>query len=241
MRSLPLMFVSLLTSAFVASACDDGNAPADPDPTTATTATTAPTTETPDVVEPEPDVPVEEHPEYPAGPYGAEYLDTIKDMGFYDPWTGITTKFSDFIGSDTKVLLVVSGAGWCTACQYESWDLWETYDKYADDGLEILYTLYEDTQGKQIWRDGADAEEIDADFTFMNDWKDNLGAWVGLEPRVANYPTLVDVGFTLGEYYNKAATPLSLIVRVSDMKILYREIGYSAGAVQTIIKQVMFQ
>jgi len=200
--------------------------------------------EVPDPIVPDPIVPDEpEEPllEYPPGPYGGEYLDIIEDLSFYDPWMGVDYSLSDYLGDpETKVVVITSGAGWCTACQYEAWDLVDTYAKYHLDGLEVLYTLYEDTRGKALWRDEASAQEIDADFTFMNDFRSYLGNWIDLETRQANYPMLVDVGFTLGAYYDKAATPLTLIVRTSDMRILYRQIGYSPGAIETIVKSVLY-
>jgi len=256
MRALILrssLLVSTLACSALAIGCDSGDGnKASTDPTTTTETTVQPTNTTsePDTTSTDPDTTEPETPAYPAGPYGTEapdpstgHLDTIKDLSFLEPWTGQTVHLHDYYKSeDVKVILISSGAGWCTACQYEAWDLHSTYEKYHADGLEVLYTLYQDVQGKALWRDGASDSELDADFTFMNEWHDNLGAGVGLEPTyVANYPTLVDVGFEMGEFYNQNATPLTLIVRVSDMKILYRQVGYSSGAVDTIVKSVLFQ
>jgi len=239
MRLAPhLVALSLGSLALaMAPACNEEDGAAQPDPT-------EPDPTEPDPTEPDPEIPDEpDQPlvEYPDGPYGGEYLDTIADLAFYDPWMGVDYSFSDYLADPaTKVIVVTSGAGWCTACQYEAWDLVETYDKYHLEGLEVFYTLYEDTKGKEIWREGASADEIDADFTFMNEWKDWLGNWIDLEVRQANYPVLVDIGFQLGAYYDRAATPLTLIVRTSDMKILYRQIGYNPGAIETIVKGVLF-
>ena len=201
------------------------------DPTVATNATDAIGTDTT----------VSVVPDYPEGPYGAEYLDTIADLGFYDPWYGVTVSMHEYYKStDKRVIVLTSGAGWCTACQYEAWDLVEAMDKYGDAGLEVLYTLYEDNNGKTLWKDGSTPEELDADHIYLNIWRANLGYAVDLPIRVANFRVLVDVGFKLGAYYDKAATPMTLIIRTSDMKILYRQIGYNRGAIESIVKGVIY-
>ncbi len=179
---------------------------------------------------------------YPEGPYGTDYLDITKDLAFYDPWMGVEYRLSDYYQSETvKALVVSSAAGWCTACQYEAWDLVEVYDEYKQYGLEVLYTLYEDNKGKPLWQDGAPFEELDRDLTFLTLWKQSLGAGIDLETREANYPVLVDRGFVMEEYYNQGATPLTLIVRTRDMRIIYRQIGYDPGSIETVVKGIIFQ
>lgn len=196
------------------------------------------TTPEPDTAAPEVEVPVA----YPEAPYGTGYLDIIADLDFYDPWSGKTYKLSDYYQSEEKkVILIASAAGWCTACQYEAWDLVEVYEKYRDLGLEVLYTLYEDNRGKPFLQEGASWEEHDRDLTYLQLWKENLGVNLGLDKRVANYPFLVDREFILEDYYNQGATPLSLIVRTRDMRIMYRQVGYSAGSIEHIVKTEIYK
>lgn len=183
----------------------------------------------------------EEPPTWPEGPYGTNYLDVIADEGFFDPWTGETTRLSDFYGDPlVNGILIVSAAGWCTACSYEAWDLVEVYEQYADYGLVVLYTLYEDAAGRPLWVDGAPMEDWERDFIFMTQYRESLGALARLPPREANYQVLIDRGHTLGTYFNRNATPLTLIVRASDMRIIYKEVGYSAGMVQNMVKAALF-
>ncbi len=77
--------------------------------------------------------------------------------------------------------------------------------------------------------------EIDDDATTF-DGQNKLGKYIGLPVRKANYPVLVDRDFVLEEYYNQGATPLTLVVRTSDMRILYRQVGYAAGTIEQLIK-----
>ncbi len=254
MRRLTSAFT--ITAALMAYACDSGGA-ADPDPepepeveaptdetpTDETPTDETPTDETPTVEDPTDETPIEppiDEPEtvaYPEGPFGHGYLDIVEDLEFFNPWTGERPRLSDFYQSpDTSVLLISSAAGWCTACMYEAWDLVTVYEDYKDRGLEVLYTLYEDTQGRPIFQDDASDDRITADVAFYLGWMENLGRRIGLPVRVANYPVLVDPDFVLEPYYNEGATPLTLIVRTSDMRILYRQVGYSAGTVEQMIK-----
>lgn len=245
------LMVSVLFGALLTTACDEEGPPAStpldttqPDTALETPDTTEPAPDTteasPDTTSPEVEVPVEVA--YPEPPYGTGYLDIIEDLSFYDPWSGKNYKLSDYYGSEeTKVILIASAAGWCTACQYEAWDLVEIYEEFHGQGLEVLYTLYEDKNGKPFLQDGAAWEEHDKDLTYLQLWKENLGVSLGLEGREANYPFLVDREFILEDYYNQGATPLSLIVRTRDMRILYRQIGYSAGSIEHIVNTVIHQ
>jgi hypothetical protein len=235
----------------LAAACDDGQAPNEPsleadvsggssDADVSEDTQVSADTAVPDAAEPVADIP--EAVPYPEGPYGTNYLDITKDLSFYDPWMGVEYSLSDYyLSPDVKALVISSAAGWCTACQYEAWDLVEVYGEYKQYGLEVLYTLYEDHKGKPLWQDGAPFEELDKDLTFLTLWKTNLGAGIDLPIREANYPVLVDRGFVMEPYYNQGATPLTLIVRTRDMRIIYRQIGYDPGSIETVVKGIIFQ
>jgi len=200
------------------------------------------TTEVPDTVEedttPAVDTAEPVYP-YPEGPYGGHYLDIIPpDLGFYEPWQDSWVYLRDFYQDpDVKVLVISSAAGWCTACMYEAWDLVDTYDLYEDDGLEIIYTLYEDAQSRPLWED---AHRRESDMALMNDWRDNAGVYIGLPRRTIQYPLYVDVGFQLEPYYTENATPLTLIVRTSDMRVVYSAVGYAQGSITDNVKTVLF-
>lgn len=251
------MSLALVATAFMACDSGGGNPASDETPTDETPTDETPTDENPvdenpvdenPVDDPTDEIPVDDPndtpvdpgpvvPAYPEGPYGTGYLDTIQDLEFFDPWTGATPRLSDYYQSpDVSVLLISSAAGWCTACMYESWDLVDSYDKYKERGLEILYTLYEDRNADPIFQADDSDDQITADMAFFRGWQDHLGKYIGLPERKANYPTLVDRDFVLEAYYNQGATPLTLIVRTSDMKILYRQVGYSEGTIDQLIR-----
>ena len=179
---------------------------------------------------------------YPEGPYGRNYNTIIENLTFYDPWSGQTRSLAELHNDPTKTVVVLtSAAGWCTACNYEAWDLTATYTAYKDSGLEIFYTIYEDRNGKAIWRPGASQAELDKDLTFLNSWRTTLGVPVGLPKREANFPVLVDDNFKLAPYYPEDATPLTIIVRLRDMRILYRNVGYAEGSINGIVKSYLNQ
>lgn len=181
-----------------------------------------------------------EAPPYPAGPYGTLQFDTIDpELGFYDPWSGITHKVSEVWNDPAvKVLVINSGAGWCGPCRAEAWDMVEVYEKYHDDGLAVMYALFEDALGDRLW---DDEKGIDDDFTFMNLWRDNLGVSIGQEKRVANYPTLVDIGYQLEPYYNGSPyIPVTVVVRTRDMKIVATDTGYDPGTLDFRIKSILY-
>lgn len=247
-KSFAFALTGLLVTSGGLAACDGGAAPATETPVDETPVDETPVVETPVDETPVGENPVGETPvdepvdvptplAYPEGPYGTNYLDITKDLEFFDPLTGLTPRLSDYyLNPDVSVLVISSAAGWCTACMYEGWDLVEVYDKYKDRGLEVLYTLYEDRNADPIFQDGDSDAQINADLSFFNDWKNKLGKLIGLPLRKANYPVLVDRDFVLEEYYNQGATPLTLIVRTSDMRILYRQVGYAAGTIEQLIK-----
>jgi len=242
---LPKTFALVLTGLLMTStaACDSASAPADPTPVDETPVDETPVVETPVVETPVVETPVDETPvepapvAYPEGPYGTGYNDITKDLGFFDPWTGATPHLSDYYMSpDVSVLVITSAAGWCTACMYEAWDLVDVYSKYKERGLEVLYTLYEDANADPIFQVGDDDATITNDLDFFSDWQNKLGKQIGLPQRKANYPVLVDRDFVLEEYYNQGATPLTLVVRTSDMRILYRQVGYAEGTIEQLVK-----
>ncbi len=154
---------------------------------------------------------------YPEGPYGKNKFDVIEDMSFFDPWENRWVYLHEYHNDPSKKMLVlIAGAGWCGACKLEADHLVEYYDEYEKDGLGLLYTLYEDTSGKELFIPGEDAT---ADMAFMNSWKNE---------HVVDYPLVADIGFTLEEYFTDASTPLTMVIRTEDMLIKYVDQGYSS-------------
>ena len=154
---------------------------------------------------------------YPPGPYGTNKFDVVADLSFFDPWENRWVYLHEFHNDPSKKMLVlIAGAGWCGACRLEADHLVEYYDEYEKDGLGILYTLYQDNSGKELFIPGADAT---GDMAFMNDWKNE---------HAVDYPLVADVGFTLKEYFKADSTPLTMVIRTEDMLIKYVDQGYSS-------------
>lgn len=166
---------------------------------------------------PDPRTEPEESWVYPEGPYGKDKFDVIEDMSFFDPWENRWVYLHEYHNDPSKKMLVlIAGAGWCGACKLEADHLVDYYDEYEKDGLGLLYTLYEDTAGKQLFIPGEDAT---GDMAFMNGWKNE---------HVVDYPLVADVGFTLQEYFTDSSTPLTMVIRTEDMLIKYVDQGYSS-------------
>ncbi len=180
-------------------------------------------------------------PLYPEGPYGINNLDIIANESFYDPAEDRVVRLSDFyLNPDVVGLVIVSSAGWCTACSYEAWDLVAVQERYRDDGLRVLYTLYEDAQGRPLLADLGDAAATARDKAFVATYATKLGTLAGLEARQANFPILVDIGHGLSAYFDRNATPMTVVVRTIDMRIENRMIGYSPGAILTFVRGALF-
>jgi len=155
--------------------------------------------------------------EYPEGPYGKNKFDIIADLPFYDPWEDRWVYLHEYhMDPSKKMLVLIAGAGWCSACRLEAEHLVEYYDEYEADGLGILYTLYQDNDGKQIFTPGEDAT---ANMAFMNSWKNAYAV---------DYPLVADIGFTLESYFTDSSTPLTMVIRTEDMLIKYVDQGYSS-------------
>jgi thiol-disulfide isomerase/thioredoxin len=206
--------VDVSSSADVSASSPAASDALEPTPSVDAGAGMADTTMTPEP-EPEPE-PVDDWV-YPAGPYGKDKFDIIEDMSFFDPWENRWVHLHEYHNDPSKKMLVlIAGAGWCGACRLEAEDLVEYYDEYEKDGLGLLYTLYEDNAGKELFIPGEPAV---ADMAFMNDWKNTHGV---------DYPLVADVGFTLEEYFTDSSTPLTMVIRTEDMLIKYVDQGYSS-------------
>lgn len=143
-------------------------------------------------------------------PSGGLVGQPLAAMSFRDP-AGGQVDTAAFQGSaDAKLLLLNAAAGWCTVCQAEAPELAAWHDEYAAQGLEIVYTLFEDSAG------------VSPTDTFAKGWCDSLGL---------PFACLVDEGFAttgLGQYFDRTSAPLNLLVRTLDMSIIYADTGYDA-------------
>jgi thiol-disulfide isomerase/thioredoxin len=152
---------------------------------------------------------------YPAGPYGTAQGDVIESLSFQtsagEPF-GLGDVFAD---TDTKLLLLSTAAGWCTACIEEQGALEELAQTHGEDGLEVMVALFED-------RDYQPATPALAE------------QWT--QEHSLTFPVVIDPDFVLAEYYDEALTPMNMIVDVNTMTMLRISTGWDPSAITAIIE-----
>lgn len=151
---------------------------------------------------------------YPAGPYGVEEGSVLEDLSFLLP-DNTSISLSDIRNEDgAKILMVSTSAGWCTACIEEQPTLQQYHNTYGPSGLEIMVSLFQD------------ANYTPATVGYVKQWKNqyNLDFWVVADPD-----------FIWSAYYDSSLTPMNMIIRLEDMKILYLRTGFDESTVEAII------
>lgn len=152
---------------------------------------------------------------YPAGPYGTAQGDVIEALSFQTA-TGEAFGLGDiFADSDTKLLLLSTAAGWCTACIEEQGALEDLVQTHGEDGLQVMVALFED-------RDYQTATPPLA------------AQWT--QDHSVTFPVVIDPEFALAAYYDEALTPMNMIVDVNTMTILRIATGWDPSAITAIIE-----
>lgn len=137
---------------------------------------------------------------YPSAPYGTAAGTTLANLSFADPNGTATVDFQSLRASgDKRLLMVITSAGWCSACIEEQPELNRLYDTYKDCGLELLLTVFEDDQ------------TYPATPALAARWK---SSYRNLFPVVADAP------FVLRNYYDESYTPMVMFVDLETMEIL---------------------
>ena len=161
--------------------------------------------------------------DYPPGPYGyvtGTVMQNIKFLGKSDP-AGATAgamdystlplapvSLGDFHKDPNVKYVVLSGvAGWCTPCNDEQPTVVAASKKYEALGFRFFEALI---QGYNHTT-GAPATEND-----LNKWQHahSLHVGLGLDPEDK-----------IHEYADIAAFPLNMVVRTSDMQIVFMQVG----------------
>jgi thiol-disulfide isomerase/thioredoxin len=119
---------------------------------------------------------------------------------------------------NNKVMLVSTSAGWCSACIEEQPKLAELYREYADRGLYILITLFEN------------ADFAPADVRLAEQWKRRYDL---------PFTVVADPAFQFSTYYDRDATPMTMLVDVENMLILKIATGFNEPEVRAIIDAVV--
>jgi thiol-disulfide isomerase/thioredoxin len=157
--------------------------------------------------------------DYPAPPYGETVGSIIDDHSFLIPGDDTMVRLSDYYQHATKrVLLINASAGWCGACKQEAGELNNVLAKYGPQGLDILYTLFED------WNGGPANED------FYNGWMAQYGG---------DYLTVLDPEFQMGIYFNVEATPMNMLVDLETMTIVWLETGFNPFALEAKLDELL--
>lgn len=171
---------------------------------------------------------------YPPGPYGYAQGTVIENINFLakaDPAGASGSadyaqlplqalSLADLHNDPSVKLIVLSGvAGWCGPCNQEQSEVPADQAKYEPMGVKFLEGM---VQGYDE-QSGAPATEAD-----INKWAllHNLHVALGLDPEDK-----------LHQYADIAAFPLNLMIRTSDMQIVYMQTGVPPGGLDPIIEQ----
>lgn len=117
-----------------------------------------------------------------------------------------------------KLMLVSTSAGWCSACIEEQPKLAALYEEYADRGLYILITLFET------------ADFTPADLRLAESWKRRYDL---------PFTVVADPDFQFQDYYDRDATPMTMLVDLESMLILKIATGFNETEVRAIIGAVL--
>ena len=179
---------------------------------------------------------------YPGGPFSLEKFGIIANMSFYDPWVNEWIKLSDFYKHENhKALLVVSSAGWCGPCLSEAASLIGIYNKYNEDGLEIIYTLGNTNFPGDVPFDDCvgdvESPQFHKDVGFMESWKYMASDEAD---EMVNYKMYADPNREFIQYFPNHAWPLSVLVTTKDMGIRLIEEGYWSVLMENKIQLVLW-
>lgn len=156
-------------------------------------------------------------PAYPAAPYGTAAGTTLANLSFADPNGTATVDLQSLRASgDKRLLMVITSAGWCSACIEEQPELNRLYDTYKDCGLEVLLTVFEDDQTSP------------ATPALAAQWKSSYNN---------TFPVVADAPFVLKDYYDDSYTPMVMFVDLETMEILSIATGQVDQSTEGFIQQ----
>jgi thiol-disulfide isomerase/thioredoxin len=169
---------------------------------------------------------------YPCGPYGYQPGSVIDNLelparpdangdGNFENDPVVAVKLSQYFqDKNIQVLLMTGSAEWCQPCRMEQPELKDLYEEYKAAGghLAVLETIIQDKAGNP------------SDITVADRWRNDFT----LPFTVAADPAVV-----LSPYYDINAFPMNMVIRTSDMKIIWQGNGYDPDGVRQQIKAVL--
>lgn len=152
---------------------------------------------------------------YPAAPYGVTAESVIENHTF----TGVDGQpvtFQDiYADGANRLLLISTAAGWCTACIEEQPKLQDLHETFAEQGLVVVLSYFEDADYNRATPEQAAA------------WKERHN----LELLVVSDPDL-----QLGAYYDVNLTPMNMIVDIPSMEIVWLTTGWDQSTIDALIQ-----
>ncbi len=155
--------------------------------------------------------------EYPEGPYGTAVGSALTSLSFKDRDGEQYTLESIHQDDFNQLLLITTSAEWCTACIKEQPKLEGLYEEYHSRGLEVLVTLFQDSEFEPA------TPELSAA------WQDKYEL---------SFPVVSDSATpsTFSEYYDVNLTPMVMLVKVNTMEIIYLTQGFDEDQVTALIE-----
>ena len=93
---------------------------------------------------------------YPTEDIGTVEGKTLENLSFTNTDGSNFSLDADIFADESKrLLLLVTAAGWCTACREEQPALEALYQNYKDQGLEIVVAIFEDNNFGAVTTDFA--------------------------------------------------------------------------------------
>jgi hypothetical protein len=152
---------------------------------------------------------------YPVAPYGTEETATLDNLSFKNADASDFTLNDIYSDESNKLLLVSTSSGWCVSCIEEQAKLQERYNVWGSKGLYILLSTFEDAQFQPATPE------------YAGEWKERYNL---------TYTVVADTPFIFQNYYDKAATPMVMLVDVNTMTILKIMTGFDESVVDAIIE-----
>jgi hypothetical protein len=170
--------------------------------------------------------------DYPAGPYGYNVGSTIADLGFVgradtslkgsasiETYPVGNIHLSDF-RDNFKVLIINAGAGWCPNCMNEQPDLVSYYES-----------------------ENATTPTVGVLEVIVQDANDNPATMATADGWAKTYGVTFDIGVdptgVLSPYYNIDAFPMNMVVRLSDMSIVWQFNGNDPSGLHSAVQYAL--
>ena len=153
---------------------------------------------------------------YPEGPYGSTEGSVVKNHEMTNS-DGEPYSFMDNIFADesTTLLLVSTGAEWCSACIEEQPVLDAFYNEYKENGLRIVEVIFEDINFEP------------ADVEIALNWK---------EANEVSYDVVADPDFSFEIYQDRSLTPLVMLIEVNTMTIIKMSSGFDESLYDALVR-----